>query len=61
MTTTPTMRQPSQRALATASLTKALRLDGDAQRKALREHADRYLMTTKTCTLVSRATRFSNP
>lgn len=58
MTNTPTnKRQPSPRALATASLTQATRLTGEAERKALTKHAA-MVWQAKTCTLVSRTTRF---
>jgi hypothetical protein len=36
-------RQPSQRALATRSLTTANRLTGEARREALREHFERFV------------------
>lgn len=58
MTNTPTTKhQPSQRALATASLTKATRLTGDAERKALRKHAA-LVWPIKTCTITSHTMRF---
>jgi hypothetical protein len=37
------VRQPSQRALATRSLSAALRLTGEARREALREHFERFV------------------
>jgi len=55
--TTSTKHEPSQRAVATASLTKATRLTGEAQRKALTKHAA-MVWQAKTCTLVTHTTRF---
>ncbi|WP_157623364.1 hypothetical protein [Terrabacter sp. Root85] len=45
-------RQPSQRALATRSLTAALRLTGDDRREALRAHFDEFVPPRRaTCPL----------
>ncbi|WP_161605529.1 hypothetical protein [Pimelobacter simplex] len=49
--------QPSPRALATASLTKATRLTGEARREALTKHAA-MVWPSKSCTLTAKTSRF---
>lgn len=56
MTSTPSPRQPSARALATRSLTAANRLTGTARTEALQQHAAR-VWPSKSCALTAQTAR----